>query len=487
MEPRFLTTSAPRADTRSMTTSSRPQQVLFEPLAVDVFATTLRGELIPPGDPSYEQHRRVWNGSIDRHPGLIARCAGIADVRSAIRFAREQGLLVAVRGGGHSFPGYSVCDGGMVIDLSLMKGIRVEPEARTARVQAGALLGELDRETQEFGLAVTAGIVTHTGVAGLTLGGGLGWLQRKHGLTIDNLLSVDVVTADGEFVTASQSRNAELFWGLRGGGGNFGIATEFEFRLHPVGPEVFAGPVFWAIEDAAEVLRFYRHWIDDCSDELMTIVVQRRAPDLPVIPRDLVGKHVIAIAACYPGPLDDGERVLRPLKSFGQPLLDLCQPKPYLVHQAMFDSGFPHGWWYYVRACDVAELTDEVIDIMAEHGRRIVSPVTSLGLWQMGGAVARVGENETAFNGRGAGFTFNINGNSMTPDGFDAERQWARDCWSALAPYHSGVYVNFLMDEGKERVREAYGPAKYDRLQALKRRYDPDNVFRLNQNIPPAP
>jgi FAD/FMN-containing dehydrogenase len=239
-----------------MTTSTRPQQGLLEPLAVDGLATTLRGELISPGDPSYERHRRVWNGSIDRRPGLIARCAGIADVRSAIRFAREQGLLVAVRGGGHSFPGYSVCDDGMVIDLSMMKGIRVDPDARTARVQAGALLGELDRKTQEFGLAVTAGIVTHTGVAGLTLGGGIGWLQRKHGLTIDNLLSVDVVTADGEFVTASQSRNADLFWGLRGGGGNFGIATEFEFRLHAVGPEVLAGPVFWAMEDAPEVLRF---------------------------------------------------------------------------------------------------------------------------------------------------------------------------------------------------------------------------------------
>ena len=462
-------------------------QVPPGPLAVDELATTLRGELIRPGDPGYEQQRRVWNGSVDRHPELIARCAGVADVRSSIRFAREHGLLVAVRGGGHSFPGYSVCDGGMVIDLSLMKGIRIDPDARTARVQAGVLLGELDRETQEFGLAVTAGIVTHTGVAGLTLGGGLGWLQRKHGLTIDNLLSLDVVTADGEFLTASDTYNADLFWGLRGGGGNFGIVTEFEFRLHAVGPEVFAGTVFWPMEEAAQVLRFYRDWIADCPDELMTIVVQRRAPDLPVIPRDLVGRHVIAVVGCYSGPIDDGERMLRPLKSFGRPLLDLCQPKPYLVHQSMFDLSYPHGRWYYVRACDVTELSDDVIDIVAEYGRRIVSPISSIALWQMGGAVARIGEDDTAFNGRGAGFTFNINGNSMTPDGFDAERQWARDYWSALAPYHSGVYVNFLMDEGKERVRQAYGSAKYDRLKALKRRYDPDNVFRLNQNIPPAP
>lgn len=374
----------------------------------------------------------------------------------------------------------------MVIDLSLMKGIRVDPQARTARVQGGALLGELDRETQEFGLAVTSGIVTHTGVAGLTLGGGIGWMHRKYGLTIDNLLSVDVVTADGELVHASETHNAELFWGVRGGGGNFGIVTEFEFRLHPLGPEVFAGPIFWPMEDAPKVLRFYRDWIAECPDELMTIVVQRRVPALPVIPPELVGERVIGVTACYVGPVEDGERVIRPLKSFGRPLLDLCKPKPYLVHQSMFDPSFPHGWWYYFKACDVAELSPEVIDIMADYGSRIASPVTSVALWQLGGAVARVGEDETAFNGRNAGFTFNINGNSVTADGFAAEREWARAYWSALAPHHTGVYVNFLMDEGEERVHQAYGSAKYDRLRALKRAYDPDNFFRLNQNIPPA-
>ncbi|KOX21189.1 FAD-linked oxidase [Saccharothrix sp. NRRL B-16348] len=446
----------------------------------------MRGEVIRPGDLGYEQYRRVWNGSIHRHPGLIVRCAGVADVRSAVRFARKHGLLVAVRGGGHSFPGYSVCDGGMVIDLSLMKGIRVDPDGRTARVQAGVVLGDLDRETQEFGLAVTSGIVTHTGVAGLTLGGGIGWMMRKYGLTIDALLSVDVVTADGGFVRAAENHNADLFWGIRGGGGNFGIVTEFEFRLHPLGPNVFAGPVFWPMEDAPKVLEFYRDWIADCPDELMTIVVQRRVLALPMIPPSLVGKHVIAVTACHVGSVEDGERVVRPLKSFGRPLLDLCKPKPYLAHQSMFDPSFPHGWWYYFRACDVAGLSDGVIDVMAEHGSRIVSPVTSVALWQMGGAVARVGEDETAFNGRNTGFTFNINGNSTTGEGFEVERQWARSYWSALAPHHTGVYVNFLMDEGGERVRQAYGSAKYDRLKALKRAYDPDNFFRLNQNIPPT-
>jgi FAD/FMN-containing dehydrogenase len=462
-----------------------PDHLNHDQPAVDALEAMLRGDLVRPGEMAYEQHRKVWNGSIDRHPGLIVRCAGVADIRSAIRFAKEHGLLVAVRGGGHSFPGYSVCDGGMVVDLSLMRGIRVDPEARTARVQAGALLGDVDRETQEFGLAVTSGIVTHTGVAGLTLGGGLGWMQRRYGLTIDNLLSVDIVTADGSLMTASETHNADLFWGLRGGGGNFGIATEFEFRLHPVGPEVFAGPVFWPIEEAPDVLRFYRDWIADCPDELMTIVVQRRALPLPGVPEDMAGRQVIAITACHVGRIEDGERVIRPLKSFGRPLLDLCQPKPYLVHQSAFDAGFPHGWWYYVRACDVAELTDDVIDVVVEHGRRIVSPISSIGLWQMGGAVSRVDEDETAFNGRSAGFTFNINGNSYDAEGFDAERQWARDYWSALEPYHTSVYVNFLMDADEEIVRRAYGPAKYDRLKALKRTYDPDNFFRLNQNIPP--
>jgi FAD/FMN-containing dehydrogenase len=466
-------------------TSTAREPVRLDPRAVEEFGTALRGELIDPQHPGYDEHRRVWNGSIDRRPALIARCADAADVGAAVRFARAHGLLVAVRGGGHSFPGHSACDGGLVIDVSAMKGVRVDPEARTARVRAGALLGELDGATQEFGLAVPAGIVTHTGVAGLTLGGGIGWIMRKYGLTIDNLLSVEMVTADGEPVTASATRDPDLFWGVRGGGGNFGVVTEFEFRLHPLGPEVVAGPVFWPMERAPEVLRFYRDWIAGCPDELMTIVVQRRAPDLPVVPRELVGRHVVGVAACYAGPVEDGERVLRPLKAFGAPVLDLCVPKPYVAHQSMFDPSFPHGWWYYFRACDVAGLSDEVIDVVAEHGSRIVSPVTSVALWQMGGAVARVDESATAFHGRTAGFTFNINGNSTGPDGFDAEREWARAYWSALAPHHRGVYVNFLMDEGEERVRQAYGAAKYDRLKAVKRTYDPDNVFRLNQNIAP--
>jgi hypothetical protein len=454
--------------------------------AVDELRASFSGPLIGPGDPAYDEHRKVWNGSIDRRPGLIARCRGVADVRAAVRFARDRELLVAVRSGGHSFPGLSVCDGGILIDLGPMKGIRVDPDGRTARAQAGVLLGELDRETQAFGLAVPSGIVTHTGLAGLTLGGGIGWIMRKYGLTVDQLLSVDIVTADGEFLTASADQNAELFWGIRGGGGNFGIVVDFEFRLNHLGPQVLAGPVFWPSEQAEGVLRFYREWIADCPDELMTIVLQRRAPALPVVPPELVGKLVVGVAVCWSGPIEEGEKVVRPLRAFGSPVLDLCQPKPFLAHQQMLDPSFQHGWWYYVRSCDVGALTDEVIDVMVEHGRRITSPISSIALWQMGGAVGRVGEQETAFNGRNAAFTFNINGNSKTADGFEVERQWVRDYWTALAPHHTSVYVNFLMEEGEARVRQAYGAEKYDRLKALKRTYDPTNLFRRNQNIDPS-
>jgi FAD/FMN-containing dehydrogenase len=444
-----------------------------------------RGQLVRPGDAPYDANRALWNGSIDRRPAVVARCAGVADVIAAVGFARRAGLVTAVRGGGHSFPGLSSCDGGMVIDLGLMKGIRVDPGARVARVQAGVLLGELDHETQAFGLAVPSGIVSHTGLSGLTLGGGIGWLMRKYGLTIDQLLSVDLITADGEFVRASETENSDLFWGLRGGGGNFGVVTEFEFRLQPVGPTVLGGPVFWPIEQAAKLLRFYREWLAEAPDEVMNIVVQRKAPPLAVVPSELHGKPVIVVACCYGGSVDEGERVLRPLRTFGSPVLDLCTPKPFLAHQAMFDPSFPHGRRYYLRSCDVLELHDDVIDIAIEWASRIKSPLSTFSIWQMGGAVARPTE-DTAFTGRNAGHAINITGVTEGADGFDEERAWVRNAWSALEPYHTSVYVNHLMAEGEERIRQAYGPQTYDRLKRLKQRYDPDNFFRLNQNIPPS-
>src|SRR5919201_894481 len=356
-----------------MATATQPK---LEETAVLELETSLRGELVRPDDPAYDDHRRIWNGSISRRPALIARCTGVADVIAAVRFARQTGLEVAVRGGGHSFPGLSVADDALLIDLAPMKGIRVDPSARKARAQAGVLLGELDRETQQFGLAVPAGIVTHTGLAGLTLGGGIGWLMRKYGLTIDQLESVDLVTADGEFVTASEDQNDDLFWGVRGGGGNFGIVTEFEFRLNPLGPEVVAGPIFWRMEDSPEVLRFYRDWVADSPDDLMTIVVHRKAPPLPFVPEDLHGKPVVMVICCWAGDVEIGEKAIRPMKKFGNPVADVCSAKPFLEHQAMFDPSFVPGRWYYFKSCDVSALTDDVIDVTVEHCLRISSPLT---------------------------------------------------------------------------------------------------------------
>ena len=453
--------------------------------AIDEFASSLGGDLIRPGEATYDEQRRIWNGSIDRRPALIANCVGTADVISAVRFASEHEQLVAVRSGRHSYPGLGVCDSGTVIDLGQMKGVRVDPEARVARAQAGVLLGDLDREAQAFGLSVPAGIVTHTGLAGLTLGGGVGWLERKYGLTIDQLLGVDMITADGEFVRASETENADLFWGVRGGGGNFGIVTEFEFRLNPVGPMVLAGPIVWAMEDAPQVLRFYRDWIKEVPDELTTIVTFRRVLPASTVPEELHGRHVVVVGTCYAARVEEGEKVVKPLREFGSPLLDACAPMPFTRHQAMLDPGFPHGWWYYIRSCNLAELTDDVIDVLIDHGLKIASPLTVFSIFHLGGAVARVAEDETAFGAREAGHTVNVIGITKTGEGFEKERDWARGLWTALEPYHQNVYVNFLMEEGEDRIREAYGAAKYDRLKALKRKYDPDNFFRLNQNIPP--
>jgi FAD/FMN-containing dehydrogenase len=442
--------------------------------------------LIRPGEPGYHDQRRIWNGSVDRRPGLIARCTSQTDVQAAVRYARRTGVEVAVRGGGHSFPGHSTIDEGLLVDLSPMRRIRVDPARRIARVQAGALLGDLDQATQRHGLAVPSGIVTHTGVAGLTLGGGIGWLMRKYGLTIDNLDSAKVVTASGLSVTASATENPELFWGLRGGGGNFGVVTEFGFRLQPVGPTVLAGPIFWPVQESPRVMRFYRDWIADAPDELTTIVIHRKAPPLPVIPAELHGKPVVAVTSCYVGDPEEGERLLAPLRRVGSPLLDLCTTKPFVDHQAMFDPSFPAGRWYYMRSCDLPPLTDATIDTLADSASRIGSPHTAIPMFQLGGAVARVGEDDTAYSGRQSAHTLNLACATETADGFDAEREWLERTWSALSPDGANTYVNFLMDEGDDRIRAAYGPAKYARLQALKRAYDPDNLFRRNQNISPA-
>lgn len=461
-------------------------QVEIDAAALAELDAGFAGTLVGPGDPAYDDASRIWNASISKEPVLIARCARTDDVVAAIRFARRTGLEVAVKSGGHSFPGLSLADGGLVIDVRALNAIAVDPDSRTARAGAGVLLGELDARTQAHGLAVPAGIVTHTGLSGLTLGGGIGWLTPKYGLTIDQLLRVEIVTAGGERLVASEEENPELFWGVRGGGGNFGIVTQYEFRLNPVGPRLLAGPIFWPIEKSPEVLRFYRDWVAEAPDELMTIVVHRRAPPLPFVPAELHGELVVAVICCYPGPIDEGERLVKPLRDFAAPVLDACRPTTFLEHQAMFDPSFPHGWWYYMRACDVAELTDDVIDVTVEHSMRIESQRTAFPIWNLGGAMTQVAEDETAFHGRHARYAFNITAATETEAGFDAERDWVRSFWSALEPHHTSVYVNFLMDEGEERIRQAYGAEKYERLKALKRRYDPENLFHLNQNIPPG-
>jgi hypothetical protein len=467
----------------TMTTMTQGFQL--GPAAVEELRRNFHGELIERSHPAYGEHRRLWNGSIDRYPALIAKCTDTADVCAAVRFAQRVGLPLAVRGGGHSFPGWSVCDDGIVADLRMMREIRVDPEHGTARAQGGVLLGELDAATQQYGLAVPSGIVTHTGVAGLTLGGGIGWLMRKYGLTIDQLMSVDLVTADGLLMTASLTQNPDLFWGVRGGGGNFGIVVDFQFRLNPAGPTVLAGPILWDVADSPHVLRFYRDWISDAPDELTTVVIHRRVAAVPAMPVELHGRSVVMVIGCYVGDLDEGDRFVRPLRNFGRPLLDLWKPKPFVAHQAMFDPAFPHGRWNYFRSCNIAQLTDPVIDIVAANAARIASPHSTFPIFQLGGAISRVSDDDTAYAGRTAGYTVNITGITEGAVGFDEERQWVRDFWAELEPFQVGAYVNFLMDEGETRIRNAYGPEKYARLQRVKRKYDPNNVLRLNQNIPP--
>jgi FAD/FMN-containing dehydrogenase len=453
----------------------------------EALRASIRGPVICPDDEGYDEARTIWNGAIDRRPACIARCSGVADVVEAVSFAREHHVLVAVRSGGHGVAGHALCDGGLVIDLSPMKGIRVDPAARTARAEAGVLWGELDRETQLHGLATVGGIVTHTGIAGLTLGGGIGWLMRKYGATVDNLLSADLVTAGRQVVTASEEHNADLFWAIRGGGGNFGIVTSFEYRLHAVGPTVLAGPIFHPLERAPEALRFYREFAAAAPDELTTIFELSVAQPLPFLPAEVHGKPILMVGACYAGAPKEGLEVVRPLKEFGDPIADLLEPKPYLALQSMFDPFVPHGWHRYWKSVELPPLTDDAIDTLVEHASEQTSPNSYCIVFQLGGAVSRVKESDTAYSQRDAAYNVNINA-VWTPEDTGGERHiaWANDFFDAMQPHARGrVYVNFLGDEGAERVRAAYGPERYGRLMELKRTYDPTNLFRVNQNIEP--
>jgi len=459
-------------DVRAATMTSG--ETVIKGTAVDALKASLRGDLLHPGDDGYDTSRKIWNRMIDKRPSLIVRCAGTGDVVHSVQFAREHELVVAVRGGGHNIAGNCVCEGGLMIDLSPMKGMRVDPLRRTVHAQAGLKLGEFDRETQAFGLATTMGIATDTGIAGLTLGGGYGWLAGKYGLACDNLLSVDMVTADGRSVTASESENVDLFWGVRGGSGNFGVVTSFEYKLYPVGP-VFGGMVLYPLSKAA--LRFFDEFSRTSPDEVSTIGVVLTAPD---------GTPAVAIVACHCGSLDEGERVFKPLRTFGSPLADMIQPRPYVEMQSITDESWPPGRFYYWKSSLMRQLSENVIERLVDYGQRKPTPLSLIYLQQLHGAASRVGTADTAFPHR---FDhYNCGAMLETEERADTERgiQWSRECWEALQPFvERSSYVNDLGEEGEQRVREAYG-SSYERLLAVKNKYDPTNFFRLNQNIKPT-
>ena len=445
--------------------------------AIQKFRESLRGQSFCPGEQGYDAARTVPNAMIDRRPAIIARCAGPADVITCVRFAREHDIVVAARGGGHSVAGKSVCDGGLMIDLSAMKGIRVDPARRTVRAETGLKLGEFDRETQAFGLATTLGVVSATGIAGLTLGGGWGHLHAKYGLAIDNVIGADVVTADGRLLTANALENQDLFWGVRGGSGNFGIVTSLEYRLHEVGP-VLGGAVFYPAAKAKEVLRFWREFAAASPDELVTQGGSFNLPD---------GVPVFAIAACYCGPLSEGEKVLKPLRTFGSPVADTFAAISYLQLQSMFDPFFPPGRQTYVKSNFIRRLSDEAIDALIQYVGKSPSPYTFAPFiehWH--GAATRVAITDTAFPHRQYSWNFFAWSMWISPSESEKNKQWTRECWEALQPFLvADSYGNYVADEGEAIARAAYG-ANYDRLVALKNKYDPTNLFRMNHNIKPS-
>ncbi len=446
---------------------------------VTELASRLQGGLLRPGDDGYEAGRHVWNGNIDRHPALIARCTGVADVMAAVQFARANNLLVALRGGAHNAAGNGTCEGGIVIDTSPMKGIQVDPGQRTARAQAGVVWREFDREAQVFNLGTTGGTVSNTGIAGLTLGGGVGWLMGKHGLTVDNLLSVDLVTADGSFVRASADQNPDLFWGLRGGGGNFGITTSFEYRLHNVGPVVLGGMVLWPLPAARDVLRMYRDFCQTMPDEAEAFAGLLTAPG---------GPPVVAVITGYNGPIAEGERVLAPIRSFGQPIMDVVGPMPHAVRNTILDDpNAVHGLQRYWKSGFSPDLSDTLIDTMVDAAGQFPSPLSAFLMVNIHGAATRIDPAATAFGMRSPQWDVNLVSQWTDPSQSAAQTNWTRGVWGRMeASLANSAYINHIAgDDRPEKVRASYG-ANYDRLLALKRRYDPANMFRLNANINPA-
>jgi FAD/FMN-containing dehydrogenase len=453
--------------------------------SIDELKASLRGELIQPGDAGYESARKVYNGMIDKRPSLIARCVDVADVMAAVHYGKAHNLLTAIRGGGHNGAGLGTCDGGLVIDLSRMKGIRVDPAAKTVRVEAGCVWGDVDHATHAFGMATPCGIISSTGVAGLTLGGGIGYLARQYGLTIDNLLSVDMVLADGSFITASSDENPDLFWAVRGGGGNFGVVTSFIFKLHPVKIVQF-GPTFWALEEAATVLAAYEKFIKSAPEDVNGFFAFLVVPPAPMFPEHLHLKKVCGVVWCSTASAERTEQVTRPLRTMGKPLLDAVGPTPFPAVQSLFDGLYQPGFQWYWRADNFTELSDEAIARHVEHGSKLPTMWSTVHLYPVNGAAQRVGKADTAYNFREAVFAEVIVGVDPDPANAGLITAWCKETWEAVHPYSAGgAYVNFMMDEGQDRVQSTYRN-NYQRLLGIKKKYDPNNFFRVNQNIRPA-
>jgi len=458
----------------------------IEHAAADGLRARLRGTLLLPGDPGYDESRSIWNGMIDRRPAAIVRCLGTADVIACVNFAREQGLPLSVKGGGHNIAGLAVCEDGLMLDMSLMRGVFVDPSARTARAQAGCLLGDLDRETQLHGLAATLGFVSNTGIAGLTLGGGFGYLTRRHGWTCDTVRSMDVVTAEGRLVRASDREHADLFWGLRGGGGNFGVVTGFEYDLFPVGPEIVGGAIAWRGEEAPRVLELYRTLAAQAPPELVVVAAMRLAPPAPWIATEAHGKLVIALFVCHTGSVEEGERLVAPIKAFGKPVGDVIQRRSYLSQQCILDATQPKGRRYYWKAEYLTAVGPDLLATFVEQSQHIPSPHSGNVIFPLAGAIGRLPADHSPMGNRDAAAVLNITASWERPADDATNVEWARGVWRELRRFSTGgTYVNFLTeDDGADRVRAAYG-SHYDRLAEIKAKWDPTNLFRANKNIAP--
>ena len=454
--------------------------------AIDTLKASVRGRIISPAETDYDEARKVWNATIDRRPALIVRCAGTADVIAALAFARDNGLLVSIRGGSHNIAGSAVSDDALMIDLSALKSVRIDPQAKRAYVEPGALLSDFDHEAQAFGLATPLGINSTTGVAGLTLGGGFGWISRKFGVTVDNLVAAEIVTADGTWRRVSADSDPDLFWAVRGGGGNFGVVTLFEYRLHEVGPQIYGGLVVYPLEQADQVLPKYREFVAQSPDDLTVWAVLRLAPPLPFLPESVHGKPVVVMASCYVGPVENGERALAPVRSFGTPYGEHLGAMPFAAWQKAFDPLLTPGERNYWKSHNFASLNDETFDILTNAVKSLPSTQCEVFIGAMGGQTNRVPVDATAYANRDSIYTINIHGRWSDAADDEKCKKWARDMFAAMTPHAIGsVYVNFMTGEEGERVKAAYGP-NYERLAEVKRRYDPDNVFRSNQNITPA-